>query len=250
VSKAPLPAPAVGAPVAGEATAAGLSRGLLGYWRFEELAGLVRDQSANHLDCQGHKLDLGRAGVDGVAGRALRFDGYGYLECGQPESVTRIGEAMTVAGWINFNQPEHDLRAILGWQRGHGGRFGLFFGVAGTKLVLASDVWGRIEAPLEAPVGRWVHVAASRAPDGRKRLFIDGVEVASDGSRHVPLGTGAYPLTVGGHIHAGLPLRVKQKLHAALDELALYDRALSPAEIALLASHQAPAPLAQQLAPR
>jgi hypothetical protein len=114
--------------------------------------------------------------------------------------------------------------------------------------VLASDVWGRIEAPLDQTIGRWVHVAATRGEDGKKRLYIDGVEVASDGGPREPLGTGEHPLTIGGHINPKNPGKITQRLHGAVDELALFSRTLSASEIAALAGDEDRARLAHQLA--
>jgi RNA polymerase sigma-70 factor (ECF subfamily) len=245
----PAPAPAR---IVQPAASRELGQGLVGYWRFEDRPGsrVARDLSGAGNDCLLHRFDLGRSSVKGVAGQALRFDGLGHLACGTPQTVEAIGQAMTVAGWIKLDQRDPDLRAVLAWQRGRGSaRFGLFFGMTGSKLLLGSDVWGRIEAPLDRTIGRWVHVAATHGEDGMKRLYIDGVEVASDGGPRVPLGSGNHPLTVGGHINYLDARKITQRLHGAIDELALFKRALSGAEIAALASEETPARLAQLTSP-
>jgi RNA polymerase sigma-70 factor (ECF subfamily) len=223
-----------------------LGHGLVGYWRFEDAAGgLVRDLSPNHVDCRPHRIDLGRAAVDGVAGRAFHFDGLAHFECGAPTTMSHLDKSMTVAGWIKLDRAEFDLRAVLAWQRGSGkSRFALFFGVAGAKAVLASDVWGRVEAPLGEAVGRWRHLAASY-DHGQMRLYLDGVEAAHENAEPASLGSGLNPLTIGGHLHEGVPpAKVAQRFHGVIDEVVLYDRALLPTEIALLASHEAPAAMA------
>jgi RNA polymerase sigma-70 factor (ECF subfamily) len=239
---APASTAPAAAPASEPAAPPQLGQGLVGYWSFDDLSGgIARDLSGNHLDCELQRFDPARASTGGVAGRAVHFEGLQHLQCARPEIVQRLQQAVTVAGWINVDRPEHDLRAILAWQRGQGrGRYGLFFGLAGSKLVLGSDVWGRIEAPLDSMVGRWVHVAATRAPDGRLRLFVDGAEAESEDGPRGPLGSGINPLTIGGHIHPGLPVKVTQRFHGAVDDLVLFDRALSGDEIALLASRQAP----------
>jgi hypothetical protein len=247
---APARPPAPSRPSPAAASADRLGQGLIGYWRFEDDRGsrVARDLSGAGNDCRLYRLDSRKASVEGVAGRALRFDGLGHLECGAPEAVQRLDRAFTVAGWIKLDHRDHDLRAVLAWQRGEGmGRFGLFFGLGGSKLVLASDVWGRIEAPLETALGEWVHVAASRDERGAKTLYIDGIEVAHDGGSRKPLGWGHNPLTIGGHINPANPARITQRIHGAIDELALFERALSPAEISVLADSDGPA-LARQLA--
>jgi RNA polymerase sigma-70 factor (ECF subfamily) len=227
--------------------------GLLGYWRFDDRRGsrIARDLSGMGNDCVLRRLDPNQASVEGVAGRALRFDGRGHLECGAPETVDKLSSAVTMAGWMKLDKRDPDLRAVMAWQRGHGlARFGLFFGLTGSKLLLASDVWGRIEWPLQDTVGRWIHVAATRDPNGWTRLYVDGAEVAHHKGSSQPLGAGSNPLTVGGHINPADPHKITQRIHGALDELVLFDRALSSSEIAALASDEAPALLEQQLLSR
>jgi hypothetical protein len=90
-----------------------------------------------------------------------------------------------------------------------------------------------------------VHVAATRDERGAKTLYIDGVEVAHDGGPKKPLGWGHNPLTIGGHINYLDAHKITQRIHGAIDELALFDRALSPAEISVLAGSDGPKQLAQ-----
>jgi RNA polymerase sigma-70 factor (ECF subfamily) len=241
-----LPAKVAGAPALS-------GQGLLGYWRFDDRRGsrIARDLSGSGNDCVLRRLDATRASIEGVAGRALRFDGRGHLECGVPQTIDKLGNAVTMAGWMRIDKRDSDLRAVMAWQRGDGAhRFGLFFGLTGSKLLLASDVWGRAEWPLGDVVGRWIHVAATRDESGWIRLYVDGTEMAHHRGERQPLGTGSNPLTVGGHINPRDPHRITQRIHGALDELVLFDRALSSAEIATLASDEAPSLLEQQLLSR
>ena len=252
--RAPLRPSAAVAPGARPSRAGALSgEGLLGYWRFDDQRGsrVARDFSGSGNDCRLRRLDPLQASVGGVAGHALRFDGLGHLECGNPEAVEKISQSMTVAGWLKLDHRDFDLRAVLAWQRGHGNaRFGLFFGLTGSKLLLASDVWGRVEAPLDDALGRWVHIAATHDDSGRSRLYVNGVEVAHNGGPAEPLGSGSNPFTVGGHIHQGEPRRITQRIHGSIDELVLFNRTLSSREIAELASDEAPLLLEEQLLSR
>jgi len=212
---------------------------------------VMTDRSGNGNDCRLRRLDPSQAAIDGVMGRALRFDGRGHLECGAPETAEKLGSAVTMAGWMRVDQHDPDLRAVMAWQRGQSAhRFGLFFGLTGSKLVLASDVWGRLEAPLGETVDHWVHVAGTHDENGQNRLYIDGVEVAHNRGKRQPLGPGSNPFTVGGHIHRGEPRHITQQIHGAIDELVVYDRTLSSHEIADLASDEAPVLLEQQLLSR
>ncbi|MCO6010375.1 exo-alpha-sialidase [Actinoallomurus purpureus] len=80
---------------------------------------------------------------------------------------------------------------------------------------------------------RWHHVALQRA-DGRFSLWIDGTQVASAA---VPPGsvTEGKEFGVDG-IHVGERLDGANRFHGTLDDLRVYKRALSPAEIQTLAT--------------
>jgi len=60
------------------------------------------------------------------------------------------------------------------------------------------------------------------------RLYVDGIEVAATNAPSPPDGTG--PLVIGRHSHNGINF-----WKGAIDEAAIYGRALTPNEIALLA---------------
>jgi hypothetical protein len=82
-----------------------------------------------------------------------------------------------------------------------------------------------------------MHIAFAHRSRGPTRLFLDGVEVGENeqGDR-LAAGDRPTPLMVGGG-HAGFDGSVVRQHFAGLvDDLAVYDRALEPEEIALAAA--------------
>jgi Concanavalin A-like lectin/glucanases superfamily len=81
--------------------------------------------------------------------------------------------------------------------------------------------------------GRWHHLAYTIDGSAKQQvLYVDGIQVAS-GSTPGPVAYGAQPLLLGrGHSGTptgGVPVSF---FHGRIDEAAIYNRALSGAEIA------------------
>jgi hypothetical protein len=105
-----------------------------------------------------------------------------------------------------------------------------------------SHVWrSTTRRPMPATGDRWFHLAAVHRDDGGTRLYLDGLEIGkSTWSRRVLLGGGDTPLMIGGGINSPNPEDVTELFEGALDELVLYERALSVDEIAALAARKQP----------
>jgi hypothetical protein len=90
--------------------------------------------------------------------------------------------------------------------------------------------------------GRWYHVAGTVDSDGSARVFIDGVEA---GVRQVngrpPMGGGHNPIVIGAAFNTPSRSKPTERLRGVVDDLMIYDRALSAAEIHTLA-HRVVAP--------
>jgi hypothetical protein len=223
-------------------TAASLARGLIGYWRFDEPAGsrVARDGSGNGMDCTLRELDPASDWVPGVTGKAIRINGHGWLDCSNVQGLSGVSRELTVAAWVYMYRLKPDLASIVAWQKGTGQDYEFFLGMSGENLLLASAVWARLEWKMPSIVGRWVHLAGTRSADGTRRLYFDGVEVAHKGRRPDLLNPGVGPLIVGGRAKTVEPLVVRQRLDGAIDDLLIYDRALSAEEIAGLVAHLSP----------
>src|SRR6185436_2202260 len=113
----PRPAPRTAqAPVVAQSRppAAGMERGLLGHWTFDEgpAAGPVRDHSGHGRNCTLRDREHAAECVAGRHGGALDLAGKAWLECPQPEVLTAQPSAITVAVWVKLHHfPE--LHAAL-----------------------------------------------------------------------------------------------------------------------------------------
>jgi RNA polymerase sigma-70 factor (ECF subfamily) len=222
-------------------TERGLARGLSGYWRFDEGETATHDLSSSARDCQIRGLDPARAfAPDGVHGNALALHGRGWLECTTAASDATPGRELSVAAWVQPNRPTTFHRSILSREVTPSSFDDLFLGFSGANLEAGSKSWGRLQVPHHMTPGRWTHLAATQRPDGLVVLYIDGVEVARKQVRLQRPARGARRLLIAAGFGSS-GQKVSQKFHGMIDELVMYDRALSPTEVAALAAGTQPA---------
>lgn len=211
-------------PFFGHGTMAGstdASGGLVGDWSFDAVEGTTIH------DTSGHGNDaLVRSGrlVKGVAGAGLQFDGETTTVTCDPTPSLSPQDGLTVEAWVKLATT--DLRAYPSIVRKEGAyalrfdgnRLGLIIWSGGTHTVLSSE-----KTDWEAD--RWYHVAGTY--DGNQmRLFVEGKE---DGNSPLPH-TGRIATS---HASFGIgSAGGRYRLHGTLDEVRVYTRALTPAEIA------------------
>jgi RNA polymerase sigma factor (sigma-70 family) len=235
----PTPAAVAANSVGGEAPRAPIpTAGLVAHWTLDERAGsrTARDVSGHGRDCALHAQDLARAWVDGPLGGALDLE-RGWLECPVPSVRAGVPLAMSVAAWIKpAPLPPHPV-ALFSRQLPAGDAKHLFwFGFAGTNLRVWSGAWtGWATRDLDAR-DRWTHVAFTHdGPD--TRLYIDGQRVRRIPGG-IPRGEGLVTstLTIGAARFAPDPTRVRNRFPGLIDDVVVYDRALTDAEVATLAT--------------
>jgi hypothetical protein len=189
--------------------------------------------SSYHLTVSGPSLSADRFGSPNSA---YRFDGVDdYLVSSQalPDSAE-----FTLAAWIRpeidvagaifydaqFFTPGEDL--ILNVQSG-----GKLFGIADKGPTIGGSVDGSVAASNVIRAGVWQHVAMT-ARTGLIALFVNGALVASNsvGGNNVGFHSVFY---IGAENHGLGPANF---FRGSIDEFVLYRRALSTAEIAVLAN--------------
>jgi hypothetical protein len=141
---------------------------------------------------------------------------------------------VTAAAWIRPALLRKYHGAVVSQQLGDAWDHHFLFAVIGDDLAIKSDAWDvYLRHPLRA-TGRWIHVAFTRAPDGRVRLFIGGRAVAETrGHDPAPGRTGR--LVVGSTRVDPAWKHVRQQFHGDIEELMIFERALSDGEVAALA---------------
>ncbi len=207
--------------------------GLVAYYAMEND---VNDRSGNGL----HGTIIGDPQfVEGVSGMALSFDGAGdIVDCGTGPRLAITG-AVTMTAWINVGALGLDHK-IGGNQDGANGGYKMTvfnndkvefeIRTATNSAVLNRSVGGG--TVLEA--GVWYHVAGVYSLQGGYiRTYVNGIldrelaTTAALGASPGNLFIGCEPFNTGSYNFNGV-----------MDELRLYDVALTPGEIMYLAGHR------------
>jgi hypothetical protein len=234
--RAPVMAPPATTP------AGTLDEGLIGDWRLDEAAssGVAIDRSTSANDCVLHGLGPA-ARIAGRYGGGLHVGTQGWLECPHAEAIARLDHEMTVSAWIR-PVSMWGTQTIAARQEDHGRPDQFFFGLVNSQLSVNSRVWRRrLYATLPPIHDAWIHVAFTRHADGVVALFAGGARIAeSRGRPTFSLGGGKGALTIGGGLNGRDRHDADELFAGDLDEVLIYDRALSGAEIALLANGARP----------
>ena len=190
------------------------------------------DGNAN--DSSGHGYDgtemNGSTYVDGWDGQAARFSGAEqYIDLGNPADWASGTAPRSMAAWALTNSVDAGYRWIAAYGSAGTGQ-AMFIGINGTTLygggyaddVILYNFWEE---------GEWYHIGLTY--DGTTaRLYADGIEVAS-GPKNWNL--------VSGRAHLGRQVNDQFEYWAGLvDEVRIYDEALSAGEMAWLAGRTVP----------
>ncbi|MHC4249021.1 MAG: LamG domain-containing protein, partial [Planctomycetota bacterium] len=221
---AELLAAAEGAPAA-PATATGIRRGLVAHWTFDEGRGAVaKDTSGRGVN----GTVTGGRWVKGRIGNALNFDGVDDRVMVANESNFDIRSAITVAAWVKIDSFSKYCEAIVckgdtAW-RLHRHRLTNSLGFACNGLTGTPILQGNASVV----DGEWHHVAG--VYDGTTMyLYVDGRMDASAPARG-DMATSDAPVHIGDNSE-----KTKRRWCGAVDDVRVYERALSAGEIGTLA---------------
>jgi hypothetical protein len=229
----------------GPPAVAGLARGMILYLRFEQSpeGSFLDDESPLHQVVVPHRLDPMAAWVDGQMGKALLFPGGpdgGYLSV-DGWLLNKIGRAVSISCWYLAPAGAVGAGTLVArrWATVNGFLYRL--DITGGRLQMSINAGntyqGRVTSGVDLPQQRWVHLAGTF--DGATaRIYVDGRESGS-AAYGMGIPDEQTPLLVGGSASAK---GVSTLLAGQLDEVILYDRALTAEEIASLASGAQPLP--------
>ncbi len=208
-----------------------LIEGLLAHWALDDGAGTV----AEDLSGNGHHGVVRGNPVwsSGIINGGLQFDGLGdHVDAGLGPSIVGTG-GFTVAAWVRtssiYNQViiqqrsatefngEYQLHVASGRVR-----FWTVGGLAYGPIVVSSQFIND---------GDWHHVVGVREDDGTTKIYIDGTIDGSKAGVPRPL----IPIKV----YVGADMRGSSAFfQGSLDEVRIYDRALTPGDVLELANYQ------------
>jgi hypothetical protein len=213
--------------------------GLTGWWRFDEGSG------ATTLDSMTQTRDQilnASSWIQGVSGRALKFDGFTTVIRRAPDSAPSSNGEITIEAWVALHSYPWNWVPIVDHEKEW--REGYYFGIdAEGRLGLQVGVWNNWEilrSDERLPLLQWVHVAGTYDQKQGLRLYVNGKPAGSlpvIGRISLPEKT---PFQIGRNIQDLPPtslVRAKASVPALysldglLDELRIYDRPLSAEEV-------------------
>ncbi|UCG69580.1 MAG: right-handed parallel beta-helix repeat-containing protein, partial [Thermoplasmata archaeon] len=206
-------------------------KGLVGFWKMDEPTWSgVTNEVVDFTRYGNHGTANGNANTaNGRFDRAGDFDGdLDYVGIPSSNSL-EISEDITIEGWINVNGPQNDRTGIIHKFHSDAGNYygyrirmnspsQLIFEYGdGTPVISGLYSLGQVEQY------NWHHFAATKEGTQMK-IFIDGMEV-STGTGRPKIGTGPTWLDIGHSFYNN------QSFNGKIDEVKIYNRALSNQEI-------------------
>jgi glucose/arabinose dehydrogenase/PKD repeat protein len=203
--------------------------GLVAAYSFDQGAGSAATDSSGHGNTA--NLANGVAWVPGVHGDAVSFDGVNdYITIPNSASTDISGNALTLSMWINPRALTSGDSVVLGkfWnttmtspfyqyglELGGGNRTDFFVGTPeGPRIAFGGTI---------LPFDEWTHLA----------ITFDGAQVRTYVNGNL-VNTQALSATItarGNPMHIGADASVAQFHRGMLDDLRIYDRVLTPAQI-------------------
>ncbi len=200
--------------------------GLVAYWAFDEESGTTASDSSGN----GHDGTLmgDPQWTDGYFGGGLEFDQAGD-EVNVPFHEDLNQETFTITAWANVEPGSGGHRAVISGRDEPPVSGYIIYAEPGNKWQFWTGVGNRW-APITGPainLGEWDHVAGTYA-DGKQKFYVNG-ELVGEVDAQPTLNTKQEFL-----IGAGANERANHEylFKGIIDEVRVYDRALSEAEVA------------------
>jgi len=219
-------------------TGATARAGLEGHWRLDEAAGatVASDSTGSYPGTLVNSAAFVPGG--GVAGGAISITqaGNGYVTMGNVLPFAS-NQSFTISLWIKM-QTNPAVNQFPLSKHTSGIVNGYVFGVhASGSYGAANRAWfydgtfpgGEANSTTSVNDNVWHHVVGVHVADGQKRIYVDGVQEATNIQGNVALT--AAPLMLGGLFIGGAPTSVYTGM---IDDVQIYSEALSSQEIAYL----------------
>ena len=221
-----------------------VANGLVGYWTFDgsDISGsTIYDLSGNG----NNGTNNGATPTIGKLGQALQFDGSSsYIDITGSSGVADNLPAMTVSAWIKTTDTSTLIQEVVakipsvnspgtGWALGTGN-------VSGEPLILlqncsSSCVYTAANAPTDVADGKWHQVVWTMTGNSlaSQVVYIDGVaQSLSDYSNGTPSSfSNSTDIYIGADPGSGSN---DQKFNGTIDDVRIYNRALSASEVQYL----------------
>jgi len=209
-------------------TSADISTGLVGHWTFDEGSGTTAGDSSGNGNTG--TLTNGPTWTAGQIGQALSFDGVDdYVETGSSSVIPT--DDFTYSVWVNLRS-NTDETIVMAAASGTN-EFELFINSSSLLcLIIDGSSCGATQTTATIPTNQWKHLVVTRS--GSDVVFyIDGSQDSTD-TLSGTMSFGACTLLFGVDVDSGCNLGLGNYLDGLIDEVRIYNRVLSAAEVKLL----------------
>ncbi|WP_030440277.1 glycoside hydrolase family 2 [Actinoplanes subtropicus] len=163
----------------------------------------------------------------GHTGQAVHLNG-GFLDAGGP--VLNTASDYSVAAWVKLDKVDGAFQTVVSQDGPSNSDFYLQYSGADQRFAM-SFAGVRALAPVKPEAGRWYHLTGVRdTVKGELRLYVDG-QLAGTAGACLPQAAPTGNTVIGRGKYGGNQVDF---LDGTVDQVHLYDRALSAAEIAQL----------------
>lgn len=218
--------------------------GLVAKWSFDDASAARTHDSAAKID---DTLEGFSKYVPGIAGTALRFDGYTTGIVREGKKAPRFKDAFSIEAWVALNTYPWNTVPIVDQEADQ--QVGYLFGIDPlghlTFSVSVERVWHTVTASAQLPLKKWAHVAGVFNSKDGLTVFINGraaghLEVKGEVSALADTWFGEDDLIIGRVRQPTVPMpserdnpkfAILYSLDGILDELKIYNRSLAPAEV-------------------
>ncbi len=194
-------------------------------WTFDEGTGTVAADGVGDADA----TLTGTTWTDGVTGGGLSFDGAGEADTGQ--SLVRTDGSYSVSAWAKLDVADGGFQTVVSQDTGGNSAFFLQYSGQDQRWAM-SFVGTRALSPTKPVPGQWYHLTGVRdAAAGTLSLYVDGQRVATKDVCTAPATEGS--LVIGRGQYGSNEV---DHMRGDVDDVRVFDRALSDAEVAELAA--------------
>ncbi len=213
---------------------------LAGWWKLDEASGKTAADSSknNRKGTLKEGMSFEKDSVSGRVGKALKFDGGdGYIQITKYKGVTGT-RPRTVAAWIKTTESNGE---IMSWGLDDYGQMFIFGFVRNRGRIGVTPNGGYLYINDETDDDKWHHVAAIVEEAELPNLH-DDVKLYKDGEPAEIHDIGLldlWPIDTGSDVD----VRIGRHFKGLIDDVRIYDRALSEDEINALFKLQSNRPL-------
>ncbi|MFC1658220.1 LamG domain-containing protein [Candidatus Omnitrophota bacterium] len=207
-----------------------------GWWKFNEGIGTdAYDSGPNGNDGTLENMEPATDWVNGLYGKALEFGGTDeYVNCGTDDSLNPADE-ITVAAWVNIDTIT-DYARIVSKEASDGGNYLLQArGASDDFVFMCAGEYAASTTPLSGNTDKWFHIAGTY--DGSDvRIYVNGVEEDSTpNTASIPSSSADLNIARSSYSPTA-----EEYFIGKIDDVRIYDYALSGGEIRELAENAAP----------